>query len=273
MPGVRITLLRSTLFASAFLGIHAALAVAASQLYANEYPGVTPLFRINQVTNVANPSGLTGQDNVGDLASDPGPRNPRLWGIKINTNTLLQLSPATGATIRSVPLNSPDAMVSLAFDPVTDRLYGNTSAGYGAPFDALYEIDPNTGSSTFVGRIGFENVYALGFTQTGALYGIADTLINRLITISPATGDGTLVTTMARGGYYDLASRPEDNAMFVVDSMTTTVGILDLHTGVILSGGRYVNSTNLVGLAFIMPEPTSLAGLAIAFRLGGRRRR
>ena len=83
-----------------------------------------------------------------------------MWGNRIATNELLTFDGATGAVTSTVLMNSPDKMVSLAFDAVTGRLYGNTSAGFGAPFEALYEIDPATGVTTFIGPILFEYDFA-----------------------------------------------------------------------------------------------------------------
>jgi hypothetical protein len=165
-------------------------------------------------------------------------------------------------------------MVSLAFDPVGHKLYGNTSVSFGAPFDALYEIDPVTGNSTFIGRITFNDVFALGFSQAGKLYGVSD-VNNELILIDTSTGNGSLVAALQVGATYDIASRPEDDVMFLVDTGTAQLYTLNTTTGNLTGVGPYVNSTNMAGLAFsAVPEPASASlALVAGVALLARRRR
>ena len=113
----------------------------ASELYSVGYPAATPLYLMDQSTGAASVIGATGFDNVGDLTSDTRPGSYTLWGMKIDTNQLLSINPTTGAAAIAANLNSPDRMVSIAFDPVSGNLYGNTSVGYSAP------LKPFTGST------------------------------------------------------------------------------------------------------------------------------
>jgi hypothetical protein len=154
-------------------------------------------------------------------------------------------------------MDSPDRMVSLAFDAVTGRLHGDTSPGLGAPFEALYEIDPATGVTTLIGRILFDNVYALGFDQSGNLFGVSDAT-NQLIPISTATGNGSLIANLGLSFPFDIASRPEDIVMFLADSGTYSLYRIDTTTGATTLVGGYGSGTNVVGLAFgpaAIPEP------------------
>lgn len=246
-------------------------AVGASVLFGVGYSGPTPLFDMDQATGLATVIGPSGFDNVGDLTSDTRITSPTVWGVRIPSNELLKFNTATGGAAVAATLNSPQSIVSLAFDPVGHKLYGNTSVGFGAPFDALYEIDPLTGNSTFIGRITFDNVYALGFSQTGKLYGVSD-VNDELILIDTSTGNGSLVAALAVGSAFDIASRPEDDVMFLVDSGTQRLYTLDINTGNLTGVGPYVNSANMVGLAFsAVPEPASaslalLAGMALLAR-------
>ena len=198
--------------------------------------------------------------------------------MRIASNELYSFDPFTGAANLAATLNSPDNMVSIAFDPVSGNLYGTTSVGFGAPFEALYQIDPATGNSTFIGRIGFDNVFALAFDQGGHLFGIADTT-DQFISINTATGNGALIANLPLGFSFDIASRPEDDKMFLADSGTFSLYTIDTATGNPTLVGPYIDNQNIVGLAFsAIPEPSSLAGagvlamLAVGSHLWRRRR-
>lgn len=232
--------------------LSASLGAGASTLYGVDFPGLTPLFTIDQDTGAVSTGGPTGQDNLGDLTSDTRPGSETLWAIRIASNELFTVDPATGAATSAAVLDSPDNMTSIAFDPVGGKLYGNTSIGFGAPFDALYEINPATGSTTFIGRILFDNVFALGFDQGGNLFGVSDAT-DDLISIDLTSGNGTFIADLPVGLAFDIASRPEDNTMFLADSGTFSLYTVDTGTGALALVGPYGGFANVVGLAF-MPE-------------------
>jgi len=257
----------------------------ATHLFAVDFPGDATLYGMNQTTGAATPIGPVGTDSVGDLTSDTRPGSPTLWGVRIGTSDqdadqLLTIDPATGAETGSVPIAFPPStngiphghMTSIAFDPVSGVLYGNTTVGFGAPFDALYKIDPTTGATTFVGRILFDNVFALGFDQTGDLFGVADAT-DELISISLASGNGTHVANLRAGQVFDIASRPEDDVMFAIDTGTNSLYTLDTSNGALGLIGDYGTPLNLVGLAFSpIPEPGTVVLLGLGIALLARRR-
>jgi hypothetical protein len=247
----------------------------ASILYANQFAGPTPLFIVDQTDgSLTQVSADIGVDDIGDLTSDTRLGSPRLWGISIPGNLLVEINPVTGLASSTVALDSPDNMVSLAFDAVSGVLYGNTSVGFGAPFDALYSIDPATGDTTFIGRIGFDNVFALAFDQSGTLFGVADAT-DELISIDTNNGNGALIAGLAVGFSFDIASRPEDDAMFLADSGTRSLYTLDTTNGDLTLVGSYApESINIVGLAFLpVSEPVTLSLLAVGLvGLGAARR-
>src|SRR6185295_13722541 len=132
-------------------------------------------------------------------------------------------NPHTGTTSVAAQLDSPSPIVSIAFDPVTRRLYGNTALIFGTTnSDALYSIDPSSGSTTLKGPIGFAAVFALGFDQHGRLFGVSY-FTKQLLSIEPATGLGAAMFRLNLNAAFDLASRPEDNALFVSDSTTNSL--------------------------------------------------
>jgi hypothetical protein len=265
----------SSVFACALVSSATLASTAgASRLFSNEFSGPTPLYEMNQATGAATVIGASGFDNVGDLTSDTRTAAGPIWGVKITTNQLLKFDRFTGAASVAATLNSPNSMVSLAFDPVAGKLYGSTSVGFGAPFEALYGIDPATGNCTFIGRITFDNVFALGFDQGGKLYGVSE-LNDQLISISTVTGNGALIANLQLTQVFDMASRPEDNVMFVADSLTSHLWTLNVVTGAATDVGAYGGTPNIVGLAFAVPEPATATAIVTATALcaAARRRR
>jgi hypothetical protein len=249
---------------SAFL----ASSAVASDLFGVKFDASTPLYSINESTGALISIGGTGFANVADLTSDPV--TDTLWGVEVNTNELLTIDRHTGAASVAAQLDSVNPIVSLAFDPLTRTLYGSTSIGFAQPGeDVLYAIDPVTGSTTSKGSIGFEKVYALGFDQHGTLFGISD-FSKELITINIATGAGTLVpgsSALEVSAAFDIASRPEDNTMFLADSGTASLYKLNTANGKLTAVGSYGSMTNIVGLGFLVPEPDTYLALAVGLGL------
>jgi len=248
----------------------------ASELFGVNFPAATPLFSLNQSSGRLTSIGPTSFADVADLTSDP--QTGALWGVDSDTNELLTINPHTGATSVAAQLDSPSPIVSIAFDPVTHRLYGNTALIFGTTnWDALYAIDPTSGSTTLKGPIGFAGVFALGFDQDGRLFGISD-FTKQLLSIDPATGAGVAMFRLNLNAAYDLASRPEDNALLVADSTTNSLYTLNTADGRTSMIGGYGPTTNIVGLAFLMPSPEPITyfslglGLALLARVWQRRR-
>jgi hypothetical protein len=251
---------------------------SASLLYGVDFPGATPLFQVNQSTGALAAIGATTFANIADLTSDPA--TGTLWGVDTSANLLVRINPDTGVASPAASIDTADPIVSIAFDPITRRLFGNTAVGFGSTSaDALYEIDPFTGSARLKGTIGYSRIYALGFDQLGTLYGITD-FSKQLIRVDTASGSGAAVTQINGVGLnasFDIASRPEDNTMFLADSTTNALYTLNTHDGVVTELGSYGRTANIVGLAFLMPAPEPSTYIALAAGLGllalARRRR
>jgi len=252
----------------------------ASDLYSLDSHGTGDgaIYKLNQSTAAETLVGPVGAAFAfpGDLASDTHLGTFRIWAPDITSNTLLKIDPTTGAGtpvgLFTGPTGAPIKMVSLAFDPVTSTMYGNTSLGFDGSPDRLFRIDPATGVSTLIGAgIGFNNVYALGFNNAGKLYGVSDAT-HQLLLIDTTLGTGAIVGPVGPGSIYDIATRPEDGTTFAVNAATNELYKLDLGTGgTTLVGAHTIPAHNMVGLAFgpAVPEPTSITlltlGAAFAF--------
>lgn len=263
-----------SIFAGALAGIGAPALAVSDTLYAVEYPGFLDLSVVNQSTGALSSVGPTGRGGLGDMTSDTRDASFRMWSVEMASKELVTLDPVTGGVLSGVIMNAPDQIISIAFDVVTSKLYGNSAVGFGAPFDALYEIDPANGNCTFIGRITYENVYALAFDQGGTLYGIADAS-DDLISISTVSGNGTLIAELPQLSGFDLASRPSDDTMFLAMSdFPGSLATIDTGTGVITPIGTYDPNVlrNVVGLAF-GPVPTPAAGSLLVLAGAGALRR
>ncbi|HEY3826663.1 MAG TPA: hypothetical protein VGL82_19015 [Bryobacteraceae bacterium] len=228
----------------------------ASTLYGTDYnPGsVSSFYSVNTSTGVITRVGSTNVTNLGDLTSD---QISTIWSVQITTDDLVTINPITGAgtlgpTMTGTGLSSSAPIASLAWDPATGVLYGSTSVGYGATADTLYSINPTTGAATLIGKIGFADVYSLGFTQDGTLWGVETyDPSGTLIDINTATGAGTSVGNTNVYGVYDIASDPATNILYAVENNTFALYKLNVATAVAADVGFYQSFANIAGLTFL----------------------
>jgi hypothetical protein len=198
--------------------------------------------------------------------------NSQLLGVDLTNNALWTINSATAASSNEVLISGTQGEItSIAWDPVTHALYGNTTTGYGGA-DQLYAINATTGAATLIGDIGSVDVYALGFSQTGVLLGESDAT-GELISISTATGAGTNIGPTGLSSNYDLASRPGDGVVFGLSSETFGLYTYDAGTGAASLVGQYGKDVNLAGLAFLpagggsgaAPEPATWVMMVAGF--------
>jgi len=246
----------------------------ASVLYGAGYSTKT-LYRLSQTTAAATPIGVMPQ--LRDLGSDTRPDSFRLWGTAFSRQ-LYRLNPATGmgTLVGTFVLpTSTDEIRTLAFDTVSEKLYGTSDVD-----SNLYEINPNTAALTLIGHVGLSQLGGMGADAAGNLYGIKEDT-GGIYLIDELTATPTLVSTVPVTYMSDLAFRPEDGALFGITHVGPvetyrSLYTIDLPTGnVTRLGYTSQTETTMAGLAFgpAVPEPASGMGTICAAILLLRRRR
>jgi hypothetical protein len=111
------------------------------------------------------------------------------YGTQYGNGLLWKIDPYTG-DMESVG-GGGTGMNGLAYDPVTNKMYGSSDSNY------LYEIDPDTGEQTQIGPFGSGVVYMIGmaFDIEGTLYGW-DLGQDSLWTIDVESGAATKVGSL-----------------------------------------------------------------------------
>jgi len=223
----------------------------ASILYAatNEFvdPATETIYVLESIPGSVRPLGDCGLVRPLDLASDTRPDSRRLFACDAFSNRLFVIDPISGTSTDIGPVGTSVPVESLAFDPLSDTLYGVTSDS------ALYRIDVESGEGTEIGPVGYPSILALEFDSGGTLYGVSGDA-HLLITIDTSTGDGAFVAPTLRA-ITGMARRPEDDVVFVVETVRDTIHRLDLTDGSTQEIGPYGGGLEyMVGLAFLTPE-------------------
>lgn len=258
--------------------LSAPLAQAAS-LYGTNFGGTDDFFSIDTASGAASSTGNTGNTNIGDLTSDTRAGSATIWGVDLGSvNNLLELDVVSGvASVATTITGAAASIVSIAYDEVSNTLYGNTSSGFGGGPDQLYTIDVVTGMATSVGIIGFDNVFALSFDTSGNLFGISDNT-DQLLSIDTGTGAGSVIGATGVNSVFDLAYDPDSDAFFASGAGVDSLFSVDTGTGALSLIGSYSNgnATNVAGLAFgvaAIPVPASLPLLLLGLGAFGVMRR
>ncbi len=137
---------------------------------------------------------------VPDIYSIEFDRNGIFYGVK-RSGEIYRFNLPSGDSIYISKL--PTTLVSVAFDPFTNELYGTVRNIVGAVRDRIIKINLQTGDTTHVGRTGYGvNTVGIAFNDDGTLYGIkgSATQVSDLFTIDKMTGVGTLVGAVGLQG-------------------------------------------------------------------------
>jgi hypothetical protein len=160
--------------------------------------------------------------------------------------SLYTLDPLTGAKLSTVgPIGF--AVASLAFNPLTGVLYGDTPA-HGSSTRQLITINPNTGAGMLIGPLGVA-VDGLAFDHDGTLFGWSGRVSgSSLYKINVTTGAATKVGTAGitdigaalaidAVGTMFLAAAGASGALRTVDKPTGTVSTVSTLTGAPIPSG------------------------------------
>jgi DNA-binding beta-propeller fold protein YncE len=189
------------------------------------------------------------------------------------------------STLFSVPLEDPFPAVTslgavgaqvgegdLALDPQSGDLFAVGLTDLIAPFTLLRIDRSDPAAAQVVGQIGLNDVSALAFDPSGALYAL-DTGADALLELDPSNAS-TLSTTplsIALGTLAGMDIDPATGTVYVADGGTggtNTLYTLDPATGVLDAIGPLGIASGLSGLA--VPEPdAALLGLAACAALAG----
>ena len=172
---------------------------------------------------------------------------------------LYSVNPAADTT--SNPRNTGlSDLAGIAFSP-DGTLFGLTTFASLPVPNALYKIDPTTGTPALVGMTGLQSIFEgdLAFDPiTGNLYGVQSvpsfgSPVRDLFELNTATGQATTIGSVSTSGG-DLSAMAFDNSgnLFIVDTSSATLLKVDKSTAAILgSVDLSVRSLGeLAGMAF-----------------------
>ncbi len=137
-------------------------------------------------------------ENLHSIAFD---KDSVLWAIQ-RSGELFTVNLDSG--IYSYVSTVPVERVTMAFDPITNELYGSVRSTT-APKDLIIKINPFTGDTTLIGSTGFNvNTTEIAFDEYGELYGIKGigaVALSDFFKIDKTTGVGTIIGSI---GYKDI---------------------------------------------------------------------
>ena len=145
----------------------------------------TNLYTINRTTGVATNRGSLGVFGMNALvfASDG-----TLYGASSGSTNFYRIDTTTGAAT---------SLGSTGFTSAGDLAFNGGNLYLSSLSNQLIRVDiANPSASAVVGPIGFANVFGLATADNNVLYGVTG---NTVISVNPATGQGTSVVTYGGG--------------------------------------------------------------------------
>lgn len=194
-----------------------------------------------------------------DTLNDPGDRG--LWYWDNNANSQLFNTPFS---------DSGDGDATLSNDG--SRFYVTVSDGDADAGDSLYVFENLNGAVSFteIGETGLNQIIGLAMSPSGVLYGY-DSDRESLFTISTTDATPTLVNATSGISVGSIGGMDFDadgsTLLLAASGELYTLSTID---GLATAAGDVIDNTS--ALSFRVPEPTSLALLALCGIVGLRRR-
>ncbi len=124
---------------------------------------------------------------------------------------------------------------------LTDIAFNSSGELYGVSFTGLYSIDPETATTTFIGKHSISGANALVFSEDGTLYS-AGSSTSSLFTIDTMTGSSSLIGDM---GFYSGGDLAFNGDNFYLASSSNTLVDIDLDDAKMIRTSRTWHETQL----------------------------
>ena len=205
----------------------------------------TILWQVNKATGAATAIAPLGDLSVTGLGYDPN--NQILYGIEVDSDTLVTIDTVTGAVTTVGPLNYGFASSGLAYNSDNNLLYTSRSGG-------LYSIDPTTGAATLVGTGMPPSSTAMAYdSNRGRLY-LVDPSLRQLHHVDPATAQITLIGDLGSSAALSgLAYDPESDTIYLSNPAGYNLYTLDVNTGAATQVGPFQAQAYMTGLTIAPP--------------------
>lgn len=235
-------------FLAMFLGALVSAGLRAQIIFATDNnSGNASLYSVNPTTGAATLIGATGFGRVSAIAFSP---SGVLYGIAGNSGDLITINTTTGV----------GTSVGNTGITATDMSFTSGGVLYAQSFNSLYQINPTTGSPSFIGNGSGGNGNAIAVNTSGTLYFSYGNGTMHLFTLSTTTGASTLVADNTNWNTGVNGGNPRPSAM-TFDPVTGT-----LWATVISDNGTFVSTMNPVNanVTIVGSAGVTLDGIAIS---------
>jgi sugar lactone lactonase YvrE len=192
------------------------------------------LTRIDLETGVSESLGSTGFSNLNSLTSDSQGKLLTIANVNSSVGEIIQIDPKDGTSQVVSTFNNNFGGVRASVRGLTHASDGNLYAIHnmsGSDFiggDALFRIDPQTGTSSKIATLDRSSLQSLAMAPSGKLYSI-DMSDGALIEIDPNTGSSK--TVGAKGGFLNIQGLAfDDNGILYATGQPNSYTV-DLQTG------------------------------------------
>ena len=172
--------------------------------------------------------------------------NPHLIAVD-SARTFWEIDVTTGTKTQFATISANAGMTAGLAIGAANTIYVSSSGN-----DALYTVDPATGTATLVGPYGNAALVMHGLeyvAATDTLYGVSSH-DNGLYVIDKATGAATLVGTSGLSSFTNLGWDSLAGIMYATNSGADSFYTINLSTGAATLVGPLNGPTNPNGLAF-----------------------